>query len=109
MSWLTWRHPDMPWVATEVWVGDILPDGTIGNPRRVAGGPGESVFQPEWSPHGISISYRTEVGWWNLYRAQDGAIEPIAGMDAEFGRPQWALGLLRFPANRLLIPANLSQ
>ena len=31
MSWLTWRHPDMPWVATEAWVGDILPDGTIGN------------------------------------------------------------------------------
>ena|SRR5271170_7630096 len=22
MSWLTWRHPDMPWVATEAWVGD---------------------------------------------------------------------------------------
>ena len=39
ISWLTWRHPDMPWVTTEAWVGDILPDGTIGNPRRVAGGP----------------------------------------------------------------------
>ncbi len=38
MSWLTWRHPDMPWVATEAWVGDILPDGTIGSARRVAGG-----------------------------------------------------------------------
>ena len=38
LSWLTWRHPDMPWVASEAWVGDILPDGTIGNPRRVAGG-----------------------------------------------------------------------
>jgi hypothetical protein len=47
MSWLTWRHPDMPWVATEAWVADILPDGTIGNARRVAGGPDESVFQPE--------------------------------------------------------------
>jgi hypothetical protein len=49
VSWLTWGHPNMPWVATEAWVGDILPDGTVGNPRWVAGGPDESVFQPEWS------------------------------------------------------------
>ena len=67
MSWLTWRHPDMPWVATEAWVGDILPDGTVGNPRWVAGGPDESVFQPEWSPDGdlYFVSDRGS-GWWNL-------------------------------------------
>ena len=46
MSWLTWRHPDMPWVATEAWVGDVFPDGTIGNPRRVAGGPGDRLSAP---------------------------------------------------------------
>jgi hypothetical protein len=37
MCWLTWQHPNMPWVTTEAWIGDILPDGTIGNARRVAG------------------------------------------------------------------------
>ena len=80
MSWLAWRHPDMPWVATEAWVGDVLPDGTIGSARRVAGGPNESVFQPEWSPDGdlYFVSDRGS-GWWNLYRAHDGAIEPIGG------------------------------
>ena len=94
MSWLTWRHPDMPWVATEAWVGDILPDGTVGNPRWVAGGPDESVFQPEWSPDGdlYFVSDRGS-GWWNLYRTHDGAIEPMAEMDAEFGRPQWQFGM----------------
>jgi len=71
----------MPWVTTEAWVGDILPDGTIGSARRVAGGPNESVFQPEWSPDG------------NLYRERDGAIEPMAEADAEFGRPQWQFGM----------------
>jgi hypothetical protein len=71
MSWLTWGHPNMPWVATEAWVGDILPDGTIGNPRRVAGGPDESVFQPEWSPHGdLHFVSDRDSGWWNLYRAR---------------------------------------
>ncbi len=106
MSWLTWRHPDMPWVATEVWVGDVLPDGTIGNARRVAGGSDESVFQPEWSPDGnlYFVSDRGS-GWWNLYRKRDGAIEPFHAMDAEFGRPQWQFGMSTYAfesADRLM-------
>ena len=72
------------------WVGDVLPDGTIGNARRVAGGPDESVFEPEWSPNGdlVFVSDRVS-GWWNLYRERDGAVEAVAEMEAEFGRPQW--------------------
>jgi WD40-like Beta Propeller Repeat len=106
ISWLTWRHPDMPWVATEAWVGDIVPDGTVENPRWVAGGPDESVFQPEWSPDGdlYFVSDRGS-GWWNLCRAHDGAIEPMAEMDAEFGRPQWQFGMSTYAfesADRLI-------
>jgi dipeptidyl aminopeptidase/acylaminoacyl peptidase len=106
LAWLTWRHPDMPWVATEAWVGDILPDGTIGAARRVAGGPDESVFQPEWSPDGdfYFVSDRGS-GWWNLYRERGGVIEPLAEMDAEFGRPQWQFGMSTYAfesADRLI-------
>ena len=80
--------------ALEAWVGEILPDGTVGNAHQVAGGPDESVFQPEWSPDGnlFFISDRGG-GWWNLYRYRDGASEPMASMDAEFGRPQWKFGM----------------
>jgi dipeptidyl aminopeptidase/acylaminoacyl peptidase len=94
LSWLTWNHPDMPWVAAEAWVGDIEPDGTVGKARRVAGGPDESVFQPQWSPDGDLwfVSDRGS-GWWNLYRERDGAIEPMAPMDAEFGQAQWNFAL----------------
>ena len=106
LSWLTWRHPDMPWVATEAWVGEILPDGTIGNARRVAGGPDELVFQPEWSPTGdfYFVSDRVS-GWWNFDRERDGAIEAVAEMDAEFGRPQWQFGMSTYAfesADRLI-------
>ena len=54
----------------------------------------ESVFQPEWSPDGdlYFVSDRGS-GWWNLYRERNGAIEPIAPMEAEFGRPQWQFGM----------------
>ncbi len=94
LAWLTWNHPNMPWVTTEVWVGEILGNGMVGNPRQVAGGPDEALFQPEWSPDGdlYFISDRGS-GWWNLYRERDGAIEAIAAMDAEFGRAQWNFGM----------------
>jgi hypothetical protein len=44
------------------------------------------VFQSEWSPDGdlYFVSDRVS-GWWNLYRERDGAIEPMAEVDAEFG------------------------
>jgi dipeptidyl aminopeptidase/acylaminoacyl peptidase len=106
LAWLSWNHPDMPWVATEAWIGDLTPDGGIAHARRVAGGPGESVFQPEWSLEGdlYFVSDRGS-GWWNLYRERDGAIQPMAPMDAEFGRPQWQFGMSTYAfesAHRLI-------
>jgi hypothetical protein len=94
LAWLSWNHPNMPWVATEAWVGEISSDGTIGNARRAAGGSDESVFQPEWSPNGdLYFISDQHGGWWNLYRERNGVIEPMAPMDAEFGRPQWQFGM----------------
>src|SRR5258706_6696347 len=52
LVWLTWNHPHMPWDGCELWIGDIAAEGTITDQRLVAGGPRESIFQPEWSPDG---------------------------------------------------------
>jgi dipeptidyl aminopeptidase/acylaminoacyl peptidase len=94
LAWLTWNHPDMPWVTTEAWVADLQPDGTVATARRIAGGPDESVLQPQWSPDGdlYFVSDRGS-GWWNLYREHDGAIEPMTPMDAEFGQAHWNFGM----------------
>ncbi len=93
LAWLTWNHPNMPWDGTELLVGDIREDGTLTRTAHVAGGASESIFQPEWSPDGVLhfVSDRTE--WWNLYRWAAGRVEPLCGKAAEFGRPQWALGM----------------
>jgi dipeptidyl aminopeptidase/acylaminoacyl peptidase len=98
IAWLTWNHPNMPWDGTELWLTDIGPDGTLTNHQLVAGGPRESIFQPEWSPPDAAgkinlhfISDRT--GWWNHYRLRDGQIDPLHPMAAEFGMPQWVFGL----------------
>jgi len=93
LAWLTWRHPNMPWDGTELWVGVLDAAGWVMRKECVAGGPGESVFQPEWSPGGVLTFVSDRSGWWNLYRRRSGAVEPLCPMKAEFGEPQWNLGM----------------
>jgi dipeptidyl aminopeptidase/acylaminoacyl peptidase len=93
LAWLTWNHPNMPWDGTELWVGEFQPDGSIGRAEKVAGGDGESIFQPEWSPDGVLHFVSDRTGWWNLYRWLDGRVESLYEMAAEFGQPQWIFGM----------------
>jgi len=92
LAWLCWDHPNMPWDGCELWVAQVLPDGSLGNRERVAGAPGESIFQPEWSQEGVLHFISDRTGWWNLYRLLDG-VQPLCPMPAEFGVPQWVFNL----------------
>src|SRR5262249_20766025 len=94
LAWICWSHPNMPWVGTELWVADIAGDGMLGDPKRVAGGTTESIFQPEWSPDGALFFVSDRTGWWNLYRVDPGggSTSPICPRPVEFGRAQWQFG-----------------
>jgi dipeptidyl aminopeptidase/acylaminoacyl peptidase len=92
IAWLQWRHPNMPWDGTELFVADLDGSGRPADPVRVAGGPEESVFQPSWSPDGLLYFVSDTSGWWNLYRQRDGIVQALHPLDAEFGKPQWTLG-----------------
>jgi len=93
LAWLAWRLPHMPWVGTELFVADIADDGTLLDARLVAGSDTESVFQPEWSPDGNLYFVSDRTGWWNLYRLEGDAAQPVCPKAAEFGQPQWNFGL----------------
>jgi len=111
LAWLEWRHPNMPWDGTELWVASFAADGTIAGKRKVAGGDAESIFQPEWSPDGVLYFVSDRSGWWNLYRL---AGDPLSGglevetvypLAAEFGSAQWGFRPSRYAfvsARRLL-------
>jgi dipeptidyl aminopeptidase/acylaminoacyl peptidase len=92
LAWIAWDFPNMPWDGTELWVADLGPGGRLGEPRLVAGGPAESILQPEWAPDGTLHFVSDRSGWWNLYRERDGRAEPLHQTDAEFGQPLWQLG-----------------
>ena len=88
LVWTTWDHPQMPWDGTELWIGELGANG-LGDVRKLAGGSDESIYQPAFSPEGVLHFVSDRSGWWNLYRWQDGEVEPLLPMDAEFGHPQW--------------------
>jgi dipeptidyl aminopeptidase/acylaminoacyl peptidase len=93
LSWLAWRHPQMPWDGTELWVADVTGEGTLVHAMRVAGGNAESIYQPGWAPGGELYFVSDRDGWWKLYRF--GSAMPVvtsAPPGAEFGRPQWVFG-----------------
>jgi dipeptidyl aminopeptidase/acylaminoacyl peptidase len=92
LAWLSWDHPRMPWQGSELWLAEVGDDGAPGTPRLIAGGPAESICQPEWSPAGELHFVSDRSGWWNLYRLVDNAITPLCEHAAEFGAPAWAFG-----------------
>lgn len=99
LCWLAWRHPNMPWDGTELWVADVSDAGAISNAQLVAGGDEESIYQPGWGPDGRLYFASDRSNWWQLYvvgaegaRGAIGAVVRNPPPDAEFGRPQWVFG-----------------
>ncbi|HAQ59630.1 MAG TPA: S9 family peptidase [Microbacterium sp.] len=95
LAFIGWNHPDMPWDATRLVVLDLA-TGTAGG---VAGGPGESVLQPEWTGPD-ELTYATDrTGRWNLERrpARGGShASSLAPSDSDTGGPLWNLGIRWF-------------
>ena len=92
LAWLTWNHPNMPWDGTELWVGELDDSGAIRSSSKVAGGPTESICQPEWGPKGELYYVSDRTGWWNLYCARGHREEALYSAEEEFAGPQWVFG-----------------
>jgi dipeptidyl aminopeptidase/acylaminoacyl peptidase len=98
LAWTCWDHPNMPWDGTELWVAPLADSG---EERLIAGGPEESIFQPEWGADGRLHFTSDRDGWWNLYRArepgtelsgEEGALVQLTEEEADYAHPQWLFG-----------------
>ncbi|MGE3473963.1 MAG: prolyl oligopeptidase family serine peptidase, partial [Vicinamibacterales bacterium] len=106
LAWLQWRHPNMPWDGTELYVADLDARGAPRAAVKVAGGPDESVFQPRWSPDGELFFISDRSGCWNLYRRRGDVVEAVHAMPNDFGKPQWQFGTTTYAfqsAGRLIV------
>jgi dipeptidyl aminopeptidase/acylaminoacyl peptidase len=97
LAFLAWDLPDMPWDSASLYVAVLRADGSLGRPRRIAGGKGSAVFQPEWGPDGHLYFAWDESGWGCLYR-WDGKRMPRVDRAprAELWRSQWVFGMRCF-------------
>ena len=105
LAWISWNHPNMPWDGTELWLADLDEDGSVSTRRQVAGGPAESIFQPEWSPNGLLYFISDRNGWWNIHRWDGSEVAAVTCLEAEFGTPQWVFGLSTYafePSGRIV-------
>jgi dipeptidyl aminopeptidase/acylaminoacyl peptidase len=98
LAWTCWDHPNRPWDGTELWTAPLAQPGEA---RLIAGGPTESIFQPEWDEEGRLHFVSDRDGWWNLYCAggdpgvdagQDAEIEQLTHEEADLAHPQWLFG-----------------
>jgi dipeptidyl aminopeptidase/acylaminoacyl peptidase len=96
LAWLAWDHPHMPFEGTDLCVGELAPDGSCANARRVAGSETESIFQPEWGRDGALYFASDRTGWSNLYAERDGEVHALTQEQAELGYPQWVFDLTRY-------------
>lgn len=93
LAWLEWDLPDMPWDSSRLRVAPVADDGGLGTAALAAGGPNESIAQPEWSAQGVLHFVSDRSGWWNLYRLEEGpTLHALAPMPAEFADPAWVFG-----------------
>jgi dipeptidyl aminopeptidase/acylaminoacyl peptidase len=110
LAWVTWNFPNMPWDETELWTAEINGNGQLGRRVKVAGGRDESVLQPEWALDGSLYFVSDRSGWWNIFRFRGGRIEHMRTMNAEFGEPQWRLGLSTYAVGiRCLVCAYIRE
>ncbi|WP_339157245.1 prolyl oligopeptidase family serine peptidase [Paenibacillus sp. FSL W8-0186] len=96
LCWLTWNYPSMPWDGSELWVADVNDEGMLCNPKQIAGGTEEAIFQPEWSPQGELFFISDRTNWWNLYRWDGDKTSVVYQKAADFGAPQWTLRMAQY-------------
>ena len=91
LAWITWNHPFMPWHGTELWIANVNTDGLLEQMRHIAGGIGESILRPKWSPDNRLYFVSDKTGWSNLYRWGDETVEELWRTEAEFAGSSMSL------------------
>ncbi|MFC3285037.1 S9 family peptidase [Litchfieldella rifensis] len=90
LAWVEWALPHMPWQRAHLVIADLDPDGHIER-RRVWDG-GGAVTQPCFADDGSLIVISDHRGWWQPYRINGDAAQPLGDHPADHVSTPWQLG-----------------
>ena len=99
LAWVEWNHPDMPWDASRIEVGELRVAGGRVSVRptvHVAGGndgPDRLVCaqHPRWLPDGRLTFMSDASGFWNLHLWDGTSTRPVHVDPQDFDVPTWQL------------------
>jgi acetyl esterase/lipase len=94
LAWIAWDHPRMPWDGTELRIARVDAALAVADVRTLAGGPRESLLQPEWRGDTELVVLSDRSGWWNPCRVDvaTGGVTPMLTLEQDIGGPLWMLG-----------------
>ncbi len=92
LAFIRWNHPDMPWDATQLVVGELTAN-SLGTLTAIAGiGDPVSVLDPKWAPNGDLYFLADHSNYWNLYVWDGHVTRCVWSVAAELASPLWTLG-----------------
>jgi hypothetical protein len=99
LVWQQWRHPDMPWQGSDIYVAEFDPKtGKLGTATHIAGERTNiSVGYPYWSVDGQTLYFLSDEGeprFQNPWVYKGGVAKKLLSspLEQEFGAPAWNLG-----------------
>ena len=103
LTWIEWDHPNMPWNGTRLMLARVDAahgeDPRLAKPTVIAGDADTSIFQPLFSPDGMSLAYVSDRnGWGNvwIYDMRQHTHRCLIDEPAESGIPAWTQGRRTF-------------
>ncbi|OIW22486.1 peptidase S9 prolyl oligopeptidase active site-containing protein [Coniochaeta ligniaria NRRL 30616] len=95
--WKQWDHPQMPFTETRLHWADWKESGAVDNVEFVAGGDGECVTEPRWSPDGTLFFCGEKSNFRQLFRRKldesEATLVELDGLEEyEFGDSSFMLG-----------------
>jgi dipeptidyl aminopeptidase/acylaminoacyl peptidase len=91
LAFLAWDLPSMPWDGARLFVAELAPDGSAGEPMPAGGGTGSACFQPEWAADGTLYFVWDGGGTGQLYTWREGSQPARAvAIEGDLSMPQWS-------------------
>lgn len=100
VAYIAWNHPEMPWDGTELRLISLEYDRNgvpgVGSIETIAGDTQNAIFQPEFSPDGLSLAYISDKTGWNqlyVYDIAHKTHKQLTNGEADHGEAAWVQGV----------------